>query len=335
MVLILNDADVKALNPPMDEAVQLIEKCFRIQASGDLTNHPRVHLPYPPSGISKRRAGFGDRFLRILPAIIPGVGAAGFRAFTVGPQDMPGMNATTDFLVLFGFEDMTLKAIINDIWVHYIRTGAPAGVVAKYLARTSIDTIGIIGSGRIARRAAEAIACVRKFSRIKIYSPNSAHRQDYAATMAPLLEVEVEPHDNPNAVVKGVDILITATNAYRPVFNGDWLEPGVLVISMAPGEVDVRTLERGRVFASWKEQALNDTPKREPFKSLEAQGRYEEFEKRCCEFGDVVVNNVPGRLTEEEILVCLIPASSIWDPVLAGWLYDLARAKGIGTEVTI
>ena len=98
MVLILNDADVKALNPPMDEAVQLIEKCFRIQASGDLTNHPRVHLPYPPSGISKRRAGFGDRFLRILPAIIPGAGVAGFRAFTVGPQDMPGMNEPRIFL---------------------------------------------------------------------------------------------------------------------------------------------------------------------------------------------------------------------------------------------
>jgi len=40
-------------------------------------------------------------------------------------------------------------------------------------------------------------------------------------------------------------------------------------------------------------------------------------------------------LTEEEILVCLIPASSIWDPVFAAWLYDLARAKGIGKEVMI
>ena len=48
-------------------------------------------------------------------------------------------------------------------------------------------------------------------------------------------------------------------------------------------------------------------------------------------FGDVVVNNVPGRLTEEEILVCLIPASSIWDPVLAGgfmtWHVQRALAR--------
>ena len=66
---------------------------------------------------------------------------------------------------------MTLKAIINDIWVHYIRTGAPAGVVAKHLARTSIDTIGVIGSGRIARRAAEAIACVRNSAASRCTAP--------------------------------------------------------------------------------------------------------------------------------------------------------------------
>jgi alanine dehydrogenase len=332
-MLILNGADVKALNPPMDEAVHIIENCFRIQALGDLTNHPRVHLPYPPSGVSDRRAGFGDRFLRILPAIVPAAGAAGFRAFTVGPQDMPGMNATTDFLVLFGFEDMALKAIIDDLWVHYIRTGAPAGVVAKYLARSNIDTVGVIGTGRIGRRAVEAVACVRKFRRVKVYSPNPTHRQEYVEDMGRLLGVEVQAQDHAKAVVADADVLITATNAYRPVIDGDWLEPGMLVISMAPGELDVRAIERGRLFASWKQQAIYDTPKREPIKSFEAQGRFAEIEAKCCEFHDVVVNKIPGRLNDEEIIVCLVPASSIWDAAIARWLYDLARAKGVGTEV--
>ncbi len=38
-------------------------------------------------------------------------------------------------------------------------------------------------------------------------------------------------------------------------------------------DADVNTLERGRIFATWKEQALHVRPHREPFKSLEAQGR--------------------------------------------------------------
>jgi ornithine cyclodeaminase/alanine dehydrogenase-like protein (mu-crystallin family) len=332
MVLILDDADVKALDPPMRGAVEVIEKCFRIQASGDVTNHPRVHLAYPPNGASDRREGFGNRTLRVLPAIVPGFNAAGFRTYTTGPKT--GAEARA-LLLLFSFDDMSLKAIINDGWLHYIRTGAPAGVAAKHLARSNIDTVGVIGSGRIARRAAEAVACVRKFNRIKVYSPNPEHRLNYAKEMGRLLGVDVEPHENSRSVVRGSEILITATDAHRPVYEGDWLEPGTLVISLAPGEIDVRTLERGRLFATWKEQALHDRPPREPFKTLAAQGRFAEFEEKCRELHDVVVGNLPGRTSDEEIITCLIPASSMWDPAIASWAYDLAREKGIGKEVSI
>jgi alanine dehydrogenase len=332
MALILSDADVKALNPPMRGAVEVIEQCCRLQASGDVTNHPRVHLAYPPSGASAKRQGFGDRTLRVLPAIVPALDAVGFRTYTVGPRKSSEASA---LLILFSFEDMTLKAIINDAWLHYIRTGAPAGVAAKYLARASIETVGVIGSGRIARRAVEAVACVRKLTRVKVYSPNEERRSAYAREMRGLLGVDVEPQESAKAAVEGADILITATNAYRPVYDGSWLAPGTLVISLAPGEIDVTTLERGKIFATWKDQALHDSPPREPFKTLAAQGRLAEFETKCRELHDAVIGAAPGRESENEIITCLVPASSLWDPAMASWAYDLARAKGIGTDVVI
>lgn len=332
MALILTTEDLKTLDPPMSGAVEVIERCLHLQASGDITNHPRVHLPYPPSGASDRRAGFGDRTLRILPAIVPAFDAAGFRVYTIGPRKLPEASA---LLVLFSFEDMTLRAIINDGWLHYIRTGAPAGVAAKYLALSEIDTVGVIGSGRIARRAVEAIACVRKIARVKVYSPNPEHRQDYTKEMSRRLGLDVEPVANPRAAVEGSEILITATNAHAPVYDGAWLESGMLVISMAPGEVDTKTLERGRFFSTWKEQALHDTPPREPFRTLAAQGRLSEFEEKCIELHDVVSGAAAGRVRDEEILTCLVPASSVWDPAIASWVYGLARAGGIGREVSI
>lgn len=332
MALILNDADVKALNPPMKGAIEVIEKCCHLQASGDVTNHPRVHLPYPPDGKSDRREGFGNRTLRVLPAIVPGLNAAGFRTYTIGPRQRSEASA---LLILFDFEDMTLKAIINDSWLHYIRTGAPAGVAAKYLARSKIRTVGVLGSGRIARRAAEAVACVREFRHIKVYSPSAEHRLNYVKEMSELLKVEVVPQNNPKSVITGSDILITATKAHRPVYDGNWLDPGQLVISLAPGELDVNTVERGKLFATWKEQALHDRPPREPFKTLAAQGRLAEFEDKCKELHDAVTGASPGRSSDEEIITCLVPASSIWDPAIASWAYDLARAKGIGKDVVI
>jgi alanine dehydrogenase len=331
MALILTTADLQLLDPPMSGAIEVIERCVRIQASGDVTNHPRVHLPYPPSGLSDKRGGFGNRTLRILPAIVPDFDAAGFRVYTIGPRKN---NEASALLILFSFEDMTLRAIINDAWLHYIRTGAPAGIAAKYLARREIDTVGVIGTGRIGRRAAEAVACVRKFRRIKVYSPNPEHRRDYARDIGALLNVEVEPHADVRAVVSDADILITGTNAYRPVYDGNWLEPGTLVISLAPGEIDLATLERGPLFATWKEQALHDQPAREPFKTLAAQGRLPEFEAKCREL-DVAVTGAGGRENDEQIITCLVPASSLWDPAMAAWVYELAKARGIGKEVVI
>jgi ornithine cyclodeaminase/alanine dehydrogenase-like protein (mu-crystallin family) len=331
MALILTTEDLQRLDPPMSGAIEVIEKCVRIQASGDVTNHPRVHLPYPPSGFSEKRGGFGNRTLRILPAVVPGFDAAGFRVYTIGPRKSREASA---LLILFSFEDMTLRAIINDAWLHYIRTGAPAGVAAKYLARREIDTVGVIGTGRIARRAVEAVACVRKFRRVNVYSPNPDHRRDYVRDIGSLLNIDVEAKEDAQSVLKGADILITATNAYRPVYDGNGLEPGTLVISLAPGEIDVATLERGALFATWKDQALHDEPAREPFKTLAAQGRLPEFEAKCRELDDAMTG-VAGRKSDDEIITCLVPASSLWDPAMAAWVYELARARGIGNEVVI
>jgi ornithine cyclodeaminase/alanine dehydrogenase-like protein (mu-crystallin family) len=99
--------------------------------------------------------------------------------------------------------------------------------------------------------------------------------------------------------------------------------------------VDVATLERGRFFSTWKDQALHDRPPREPFRTLSAQGRLAEFEAKCGELHDVVTGVKPGRERDDEIVTCLVPASSVWDPAMASWVYDLAREKGIGKEVVI
>src|SRR4029077_257694 len=43
--------------------------------------------------------------------------------------------------------------------------------------------------------------------------------------------------DEPRAVVGGADIVCCATNSKQPVFNGEWLESGQMVISIANSDV--------------------------------------------------------------------------------------------------
>src|SRR5438093_5655595 len=51
--------------------------------------------------------------------------------------------------------------------------------------------------------------------------------------MAETLNVDVRPVSIPEAVVKGSDIVMCATNSSVPVFDGNWLEPGQLVTTIA------------------------------------------------------------------------------------------------------
>lgn len=329
MALILSNEDLHKLNPPMAGAVDVIERCCRIQASGDVVNHPRVHLAYPPGGTQGLRAGFGSKTLRVLPAIVPDFDAAGFRTYAMGPRRR---NETHALLILFSFEDMTLLAIINDTWLHYLRTGAPAGVAAKYLARKDINTVGVLGTGKIARRALEAVACVRSIGNVEVFSPTAGHRRQFADDMSKLLGTPVDCCDDVASVVAGADILLTATNAYKPVFDGNQLKPGTLVISTAPGEIDIATIERSTLFSTWKDQSFHDQPPREPFKTLAEQGRLEEIEQRSFELHEAVTGNV-SRRDQDEIITCLVPAASLWDPAVARWAYDLAKSRGIGREV--
>jgi alanine dehydrogenase len=201
------------------------------------------------------------------------------------------------------------------------------------LPKKKIDTVGVLGSGRIARRAVEAVACVRQFRRLKVYSPTAENRQSYVKEMSELLKIEVESHDDPRAVVQGSKIVITATTAYKPVYDGAWLEPGTLVITMAPGEIDRATVERSTIFATWKDQTFHDQPAREPFKTLAAEGKLATVEARSHELHDAVTGKVTGRNSADEIITCLVPASSLWDPAFARWAYDRDREKGLGTEI--
>ena len=68
--------------------------------------------------------------------------------------------------------------------------------------------------------------------------------------------------------------MVTATSGNTIVFEADWLTPGVLMMSLAPGEFDEQTVLRSRVYLSAPEQVLGDDPPRKPFNTLVASGRF-------------------------------------------------------------
>lgn len=115
-------------------------------------------------------------------------------------------------IFLFSLKNGEPLAIINDGVIQHMRVGARAGLLARHLARADAQTVGILGSGGMARVHAMAFKEVRDIRRIQVYSSTQEHREAFATEMAQLLD----PHCLPP---KG----FVATD---PLDLGTWARPG-------------------------------------------------------------------------------------------------------------
>ena len=55
--------------------------------------------------------------------------------------------------------------------------------------------------------------------------------------MGPVTNLNITPVASPEEAVRGVDIILTATNSSVPVFDGNWLEPGQHVTTIVGSNV--------------------------------------------------------------------------------------------------
>jgi ornithine cyclodeaminase len=154
--------------------------------------------------------------------------------------------------------------------------------------------------------------------------------------MSQQLGVPVEPADTPEAVVEGMDVVITATNAREPLFDGNWLEPGAHINAIGSNalirrEIDDTTVRRSALIAvDSKEQAR-----------LECGDLLGPLERglihweQVRELGDVVAGHIVGRRQASDITLFESHGLAIWDLAAGIAVYDAAKAKGSGCEMTL
>ena len=151
-------------------------------------------------------------------------------------------------LMVFSAETGEPLAIINEGYLQHMRVGARIGLSAKYLARPDSRTLGMIGSGGMARTHAMAMCAVRPIERIRVFSPTREHREFYATEMAKSLGIEVTPVDDPEAAVQGADILCLCTDSIVPVIQKDWVKPGMHLTEVNPSQLEFDPSDPSALF---------------------------------------------------------------------------------------
>jgi len=247
VLIIHNDVVEKMLS--MEECIEWMEHAFRQLPSGGAIHRPRLDMYVPcerDDGYYRwgtmEGANDGVFAIRMKSDIVtwPSTGANTWREnkYCVRPGTFCGL------IMLFSTKNGEPLAIINDGFLQHMRVGGGGGIGAKYLARKNAASVGMIGSGGMARTFLEAFCVVRPIKKVKVYSPTRLNRENYAKVMAQKLGIEVVPVDSAREAVRGVDILSTCTDSMAPTFEADWLEPGMHVSMLGPREISEQAFAR-------------------------------------------------------------------------------------------
>lgn len=243
-MLLLNNADVGQLLD-MRVCLDALEGVFHEMAVGDAVGLGRMDL-YVPSGEeespyyrwavmaggSKKDGYVCARMLSDMVSWPQEYGSIRENKYAKAPGTFCGL------LFLFSAKTGEPVAMLNDGVLQHVRVAGGAGLGVKYLSRADSSTVGMIGSGGMARTYLDAFLKSRQITKVKVYSPNSVNRDNYAREMADEHGIDVEPVESAREAVRGADIVSCCTSSNEPVFFNDWLEPGMHVTNLTSVDIE-------------------------------------------------------------------------------------------------
>ncbi|HVN45781.1 MAG TPA: hypothetical protein VMT66_11170 [Steroidobacteraceae bacterium] len=197
-----------------------------------------------------------QRYLGVMPAVMPhGMGAKLVCFYPKNAAtDVPTHLAT---IVLFDTDSGRPLAFLDGRRITEMRTAAVSAAVTRHLAAREARVLALLGSGVQAQAHLEALRHVCRFEEVRVWSRNAAHAQQFAARHgARAME--------PEAAVRGADVIVTATSSREPVLRGAWLKPGAHINAVGAclptwRELDDEAMRRSVLLVDSREAALRES----------------------------------------------------------------------------
>ncbi|MFC7226449.1 ornithine cyclodeaminase family protein [Salinirubellus salinus] len=265
-------------------------------------------------------------------AVLPSLGVMGGYTYSAGFGDVDAHF----FLQLFDSESGQPLALLDGASLNPFKTGAAGAVGVDTLARPDASTLALVGSGAQAAGQLRGVSEVRDLETVNVYSPTKENREAFAAEFNDELDAAVAAVSSSDAAVEGADIVVTATNASEPVFDGDLLEPGAHVTAMGQydegkRELDTTTIERATYVPDLRARAFEDAGAF--LYALEA-GVVDEDHVHA-ELGEVVAGVESGRESAEDVTVFDSGGTGIETVAAAKMLYEKAVDAGLGQTISL
>jgi ornithine cyclodeaminase/alanine dehydrogenase-like protein (mu-crystallin family) len=339
MTLLLTNDDVRRVLT-MRDCIDALDAAFRDYAHGRAVNRPRSHT-YTDLG------GGRHYLLKTMDGSLPRLGVHALRVTSDLTQEhtanghrrrdkLPAAPGGTyvGLILLFDIETLVPLAIVHDGELQRMRVGATSALAARALARRDARVAAVIGAGWQAAAQVAGLREVRELDEIRVFSTTRERLESFAR------EHDARPVESAREAIDGADVVALATNAYEPVLDASWLEPGQHVGSVQGHELDDATLERADlvVVRSREEATFHYAPGHAPLAAAERKRLDRRAPSTVVELGEVLTG-AAGRRSPDDVTLFTgggTGASSglgIQFAAVAQVVYERARDAGAGREL--
>ena len=230
---------------------------------------------------------------------------------------------TSDGLILlFSQRDGRLASILLDeCYLTNVRTAVAGRIVAKHMAPSKIECIGVFGTGIQGRMQVEYLKPVIDCRDIIVWGLPQDNFDTYQRDMEKL-GYSVQTTTDSGAVTEKCRLIITATPSNTPLIDVNQIKPGTHITAMGSDthlkqELDSKILQRAdMVVTDSLEQCLT---RGEISKALQA-GLIKKED--LIELGDVIAGSQSGRTSDEQITVTDLTGVAVQDIQIAKAVHE-------------
>jgi len=329
MPLLLTEDDIKRVLPMPDLIAAMVDALTDFSA-GRVLQPVRTVLEVGPT-----RAYFG-----VMPAAYvddAGAGTMGAKLVTVyAGNHAKGLPSHLATIILMDAETGALTALLDGRFITEARTAAVSAVSVDRMARPDARVLAIIGSGVQARSHLEAIRHVRALDAVRVWSPNPAHRAQFAREMTAACGIPVWSANDSAAAVRDADIVVLATASHTPVLERDDIAPGTHICAVGAcrptqREMPGALVAEARLVVDSRAAALVEAG---DIVLPIAEGVITE-RHIIGELGDVLLHRCAGREDADEITIFKSLGLAVEDIVTARLAVERATAAGLGQRFTL
>lgn len=325
-ILVLNADQMRDIFD-MRAAVQADKDALEAYSSKSCTIPLRANLDVPE---------FEGQSL-YMPGYVTDARALGVKIVSVYPHNIDrGMTSVPATMVVLDAETGAVCGLLDGTWLTQQRTGAVAGAATDVLAREDAREFVLFGTGGQAETQLEAVLTVRPSIRsVQVVDLSAERADDFARRMGERFpKVTIARADDAEAAVRSADVITTVTTSPRPVFDGGWVKPGAHVNAIGSYtpqmcEIDPELILRAdKVYCDTRDALTESGDIQVPVRD----GRYS-LDRVTGELGEVLLGQVPGRQSPDEITYFESTGNAVLDVVTAQRIYAAARERGVGQIV--